>query len=99
MIVPFENKGDEAFRRDVDGLSPELDLWVDRAVKGKQLRLDVKRTDWRVMTHLFTDDSDTEVRPVTNINDVIRQLNQRHIQLYHLYIARLILDLTANISS
>jgi len=56
-------KCDDAFRRNVNGLCPELEFRTNGAVKNKVLRLGVKRTDGRVMTDLLADDAITGLFP------------------------------------
>jgi len=63
--APEQMQCNDAFRRDLDGLGPELEFWVDGAVQHEVGRVGVERTDWRVMAHLLTNHAVAQLLPAT----------------------------------
>jgi len=80
---------DDAFRRDVNRLGPELEFGMDGAMKREMLRLSVKRADWRVMADLFAHYSITQLFPSNNLHTfslVIQWLHGGTTEVGKLYI-------------
>jgi len=58
----------DAFRRDLDRLGPELEFGMDGAVQHEVRRLGVERTDRRMVADLFADHAISQLLPASNIS-------------------------------